>query len=241
MIDHDFELRLRTDLRKLAEPASANVRARVIAIPDEASSPLDGRPGLLRFAPLAMAAAAALIIVLISAGLFLRPPDVGPSPLPTTPSAEPSASMLPDLPLPGFGPAPPGQYGWTSSDLGRDGLHHVLRDGSEISLMFSTFDCFPAPGNEDPVSVTIAGLNGLYLEPYEPPVTFGGPNGGETTGAYALPIGDQTLCVYLTWDPTTPPDQLEAGRKVVESIRGQSIGDYTIRITFTLPGGWDTG
>jgi hypothetical protein len=149
--------------------------------------------------------------------------------------------MLPNLPMPGFGPAPPGQYGWSSAEFGPDGLHHVLRDGSETSLSFAAGDCFPAAGNDDPVSVRVAGLDGLYLEPYEPAVTFGGPKGGETTGAYALPIGDQTLCVYLTWDPTTPPDELEAGRKVVESIRGQLIGDYTIRINFTLPGGWDTG
>ena len=37
---------------------------------------------------------------------------------------------------------------------------------------------------------------------------FPGPRGGQTTGAYALPIGDRTLCVYLTWDAATTQDEL---------------------------------
>jgi hypothetical protein len=61
-----------------------------------------------------------------------------------------------------------------------------------------------------------------------------------TTGAYALPIGGRTLCVYLTWDASTTPDELDAARQVVESIRGQAYGSG-IRIIFALPVGWDTG
>ena len=67
------------------------------------------------------------------------------------------------------------------------------------------------------------------------------PRGGATTGAYALAIGDRTLCVYLTWDPDSPQDEVEAARQVVESIRGQPFGQDGIRINFTLPAGWDTG
>ena len=58
--------------------------------------------------------------------------------------------------------------------------------------------------------------------------------------AYALAIGDRTLCVYLTWDPDTTQDELESARQVVESLRGQPFGDNGIRI-ITLPEGWDTG
>ncbi|MBA2374494.1 MAG: hypothetical protein H0V74_09905, partial [Chloroflexi bacterium] len=64
--------------------------------------------------------------------------------------------------------------------------------------------------------------------------------GGETTAAYALPIGDRTLCAYLTWDAATTPDELNAAREVLESIRGQPFGQDGIRINFTLPAGWDT-
>ena len=48
------------------------------------------------------------------------------------------------------------------------------------------------------------------------------------------------VCVYLTWDASTTPEELDAARQVVESIRGQTYGSG-IRIVFTLPEGWDTG
>ena len=78
MTDHDFELRLRDDLRKLPEPARAALRASVIAIPDEVPSSLGRRltpgwtfPALLRFAALGLAAAAVLVVVLIGSGLLV--------------------------------------------------------------------------------------------------------------------------------------------------------------------------
>ena len=91
--------------------------------------------------------------------------------------------------------------------------------------------------------MTVAGLDGLYVEPYEDPAVMfmPPPRGSAVTGAYALAVGDRTLCVYLTWDPDTTQSELEAARQVVESLRGQPIGRDGIRITFTLPDGWDTG
>jgi hypothetical protein len=91
------------------------------------------------------------------------------------------------------------------------------------------------------VPVTVAGLDGLYVEPYEDPDVLFNRRGAETTGAYALAIGDRTLCVYLSWDPDTTQDELKAARQVVESIRGQPFGSDGIRINFTLPARWDTG
>lgn len=100
MTDHEFELRLRTDLRGLAEPASVDLRTRVIAIADEVPTVVDGSlmpdwrsPVVLRFAPLALVAAALLVMALVGIGLFLRRPDVGPAPAPFT--TEPSASATP--------------------------------------------------------------------------------------------------------------------------------------------------
>ena len=46
---------------------------------------------MLRFAPVAMAAGAVLVAVVIGVGLLVRPPEIGPSPGPVTPS-EPAAS-----------------------------------------------------------------------------------------------------------------------------------------------------
>lgn len=193
-----------------------------------------------------------LLPMLLLMAACSAPPPVEPEPSASVepePSAsvepEPSALMLPDLPLPGMGlNEPAGEYGWTGALGSTGGMHYVVADGSEFrqtQLVFAVEnDCFGAAG--DPVPVTVAGLDGLYVEPNEDSsMTFGTRRGGETTGAYALPIGDRTLCVYLTWDPATTPDELEAARQVVESIRGQPFGPDGIRITFTLPARWDTG
>jgi hypothetical protein len=165
----------------------------------------------------------------------------------TVGSAEPSASTLPDLSLPRYPPSVPGEYGWTGALGSRGGMHSVVAEDAssnefrQTQLVFAVRnDCFGAGG--DPVAVEVAGLDSLHVEPFERwSMTFLPPRGGETTGAYALPIGDRTLCVYLTWDPTTTEGELAAGRQVVESIRGQPYGEDGIRINFTLPAGWDTG
>jgi hypothetical protein len=165
----------------------------------------------------------------------------------TVGSAEPSASTLPDLSLPRYPPSVPGEYGWTGALGSRGGMHSVVAEDPssnefrQTQLVFAVRnDCFGAGG--DPVPLAVAGLDGLFVEPYEDSsVMFLTPRGGETTGGYALPIGDRTLCVYLTWDPTTTEVELAAGRQIVESIRGQPYGEDGIRINFTLPAGWDTG
>ena len=66
-------------------------------------------------------------------------------------------------------------------------------------------------------------------------------DGDEITRAHALAVGDRTLCVFLTWHPTTTDDELEAAAQILESIRAEPIGIDRIRITFTLDEGWDVG
>lgn len=125
-------------------------------------------------------------------------------------------------------------------------MHNVVEDGTGLRQTQITFaakdDCFAGGTATEPAPVTIAGLDGMYVEPYgDPSVQFGGPRDGFTTRAHALPIGDRTLCIYLSWGPATTPDELDAARQVVESIRGQPFGEDGIRINFTLEQGWDTG
>lgn len=175
---------------------------------------------------------------------YVEPPSIEP---------QPSASMLPELGLPDARPNQRGgQHGWTGALHARAGMHRVIENRCssgfrQTQLVFAVQnDCFPdslvATGAE-PQTVTVAGLDGLYLEgnTTDRTMLFSTPKGGETTGAYALPIGDRTLCVYLTWDPATTPDELTAVRQVVESIHGEANGPSGIRIIFRLPGGWDTG
>jgi hypothetical protein len=162
-----------------------------------------------------------------------------------TRTESPSASALPLLDMPGSRSSPAGEYGWTGTPGERTWMHHVFGDNVVYRMTQMVFavenDCFAGEGSE-PVSVTVAGIDGLYVEPYDSPVFpfMPGLEEGQTMGAYALPMDDRTLCVYLTWDASTTPDELDAARQVVESIRGQAYGSG-IRIVFTLPRGWDTG
>lgn len=154
------------------------------------------------------------------------------------------ASELPRLRMPATTASRAGEYGTTLAPTTRSwsaGMHNVEGFGETQITFAAKDDCFANGEASEPVPITIAGFDGLYVEPYEDPsVQFGRANDGSTTRAYALPIDDRTLCVYLTWDPTTTPDELDAARSVVESIRAQIHYDG-IRINFTLPGGWDTG
>jgi hypothetical protein len=172
---------------------------------------------------------------------------------PTVPAIDsgtptPSASLLPNLAMPGTRGGPAGEYGWTGELGSRTGTHKVVQmagGGYRMTqLVFAVEnDCFASREGPEPVPVTVAGLDGWYVEPYDGPGVLFMPEreSGQTTGGYALPIGDRTLCAYLTWDPTTMTEELDAARQVVESIRGQAFGTSGIRIIFTLPEGWDTG
>ena len=124
MTDHDFELRLRADLRELVnEPAPATLQASVIAIPDEVPTSRGRRlipewrvPAVLRAAPLALAAAAVIAIVLVGIGVLVRPPNIGPAPGSLSPSAIETATPMASAPPPAFD-----GYSW-SLDFGLSGL-----------------------------------------------------------------------------------------------------------------------
>lgn len=177
---------------------------------------------------------------------------------PVTPEESPKTSTtpapsLPALGLPGAsrngGGFVAGEFGWTGALGSRNGMHSVTEDSGspgtfrQVQLTFAVeADCFAYGTHPLPTPVTVAGFDGLYVEPYEDPaVLFTIPRGAATTGAYALAISDRTLCVYLTWDPETTPAELDAARQVIESFRAQPFGPDGIRITFTVPDGWDTG
>jgi hypothetical protein len=102
--ERDFEQRLRRDFRQMVdEAAPPALRAGVIAIPDVVSPTLQRRfaagwgfPPMSRFAPLALAATAVVVAILVGIGLLARSPNVGPSPVPgPTHSATPHPTTLP--------------------------------------------------------------------------------------------------------------------------------------------------
>jgi hypothetical protein len=209
-----------------------------------------------RRALLLVAALAAIVLVsaaiALGSGIIELPnptPDLTVSP---TPSAAPSAVELTVTRMPGTRSSPAGLYGTVvtrpASERGASrGMHNVVEMGTDFRQTQLTFsakdDCFVGAEGPEPVRMTVAGIDGLYVEPYDDPsVQFVfSPDHVTTTAAYALPVGDQTLCVYLSWDADTTAEELDAARQVVESIRAQATGEDRIWINFTLPSGWDTG
>lgn len=113
---------------------------------------------------------------------------------------------------------PAGKYGWTSGQGVRGWMHNVIEDPPggtrQTQIAFAVVDdCFANAPEAEPTAVTVAGLDGLYFEPYDNirlQSSTSHPGGGETTGAYARPLGDRTLCVYLRWDAATKPDELRS-------------------------------
>jgi hypothetical protein len=192
-----------------------------------------------------------VVALLVLAGCSGQSGESGsPSPSPIANSTEsPSAAELPALDMPGTRSSPAGDYGWTTGLLGsRTGMHYVVELAGGRSRMTQMVfavenNCFASGEGAEPVPLTAFGLDGWYVEPYDGPGVLFMParEEGQTTGAYALPIDGRTLCVYLTWDTLTTPDELDVARQVVGSIRGQAFGPSGVRIVFTLPEGWDTG
>jgi hypothetical protein len=214
------------------------------------------RWGQMRYLPmsnnakLGLAAAAVVALAIIGVGVLLRPPSGAPiATVVETPSPPPSASGLPTLFMPGSrGNEPAGEFGWVGAPGSITGMHNVVLVGDgtfrQTQIVFAVNDdCFGGPIASTPTAVTVAGFDARYVEPYAAPdgrIVMFNERGSETTGAYALAIGDRTLCVYLSWDPTTTPAELAAARAVIESIRAETAGG-SIRIVFTTEGGWDTG
>ena len=95
----------------------------------------------------------------------------------------PSASMLPNLGLPGTHADVAGEYGWTGALGSKAGMHSVTGTDPNnriTQLIFAVDnDCFPRAAGAEPTSVTVAGLDGLYLEPYDDPAVLFNPPGRE--------------------------------------------------------------
>lgn len=186
--------------------------------------------------------AAALMLGLVSVAGCAQ--DAGPSPSPA-----PTPAPLPVLGMPGTRSSPAGQYGWGGPAGMGGGMHKVVPDGAggwreATAMMFATGpDCLGAAGGQGrQAPVLVAGLAGVLVESYEPVVPFGGSDPGEVTQAYALAVGGQTLCLFLTWNSmSTTEEELAPMLAILDTIRAQSEPGAGVRIVFTLDDGWDTG
>ena len=168
-----------------------------------------------------------------------------PTPAPSDVAAGPSQSMLPELRMPTYGALAvkePRDYGWTGTPGSSADMHNVHL-GTEIvfGVEGEPGDCFARGEGPEPTPTTLGGFDGLYVEPYgDDPVARFEPRGEVTTGAYALAIGDRTLCVYLSWGASTTSSERAAALDVIANLRAQPFGDDGVRIVFTTLG-WDNG
>ena len=155
----------------------------------------------------------------------------------------PATSSLPALKLPGNAASPAGEYGWEGGPGSRAGMHKVNEGEGEVAeLIFKVGpSCLPAGAEQAAVPIRVAGFDGVSVQPFEPPVTFGSADGDETTRAHALAVGDRTLCVFLTWHSTTTAAELTAAEAILDTIRAEPVGESSVRITFMLDEGWDIG
>jgi len=216
-----------------------------------------------RFGPVRVAALGAVVVVAIAVPVLIFGGGTSTSPATTEPEStttsttvpESSVPSLPGLRLPGTSPnEPAGEYGWTGA-LGEMGwMHYVVdnptepQDYQEIQIVFAVeSDCFPHAGAAELSATTIAGYDGLFVEPYDdgPELPFDSRRKtyDDTTAAHALHIGDRTLCVYVNWRSNV--SELVLSRSgafdAVESIQAEPFGEDGIRIVFEVPSGWDTG
>lgn len=177
-------------------------------------------------------------------------PTATPNATPTatlvpTPAAAMPPSMLPDLHIPRYGAlrnTQPKDYGWTGAPGASADMHNVYLHAEMVFAVENDHpDCFARGEGPEPVPTTVAGLDGLYVEPYgdDPRARFE-PGDPVTTGAYALAVGDRTLCVYLSWGPDASATERQAARAVLDSLRAQPFGAEGVRIVFTTLG-WDNG
>ena len=217
---------------------------------------------MLRFG---LAAAVMMVAALIGINYLANPDVGGPGPAESMPmatanstpeqseaagSATASSAAVPSLAnlgLPGMSPnEPAGEYGWETGQA-PSGMHRVIEveeppRESTAMLFASGPECLgDAWDDRDARDVRVAGFDGVVVEPYEPVKTFNPPKGDEVTRAYALAVQDRTLCVFVTWHSSTTEDELREAVEILDTIRAEPIGSNGVRMTFTLPAGWDTG
>lgn len=140
---------------------------------------------------------------------------------------------------------PPGTYGWAGSSGNSNGMHWVVEDGASThqaaAMTFSAGPgCVPAIPTEGATHVTVAGLEGVVVDPFPVAVTFGSVTNA-TTRAYALAVGVRTLCIYVTFNERTTATERARTLAILDTIRAVPRGQSAIYITFELRDIWDTG
>lgn len=245
MTDHDLEQRLRAwyqaqiddrecapfelraDLSSLGAPTAATGRG--------ASGPRWSIASL-RFAPLALAAAAVVVILLVGIGLVVRPPDVGPSPGPVNPTAPTASAMASEVVYgwPDTDRNGPGVYSWDRARCGRTsaascsmGFMHNGYGSGDVEIVVRE----GATSLDGGMAVTIAGYDGVYRRL------------DALREDWIVEIEGTTITIQLSAQPGTSEAELAEAHAIIDSMRTEPRdNDLGFRLLFTLTtGDWDSG
>ena len=239
--NNDFELRLRARLREAAEPAPTHLRARIIRIPEEEVPISLGRQlptawrslAVLRFAPVALAAAAVVVIALVGIGLVVRPTNVGP-PASSIGRSAPAASPTEGEPVsvwPGYPQNEPGLYSW---DGDRDWMHNGYGSG-DVEITVTALRAGDLTGAEG-TPVTVAGHAGIYqLIDWGRVVPL--------TEKWLFEVEQTLISIELTAKSGTSPSDLAEAHAIIASMWTEPHdNDLGFRLVFRLvTDDWDSG
>ena len=235
MNDRDLERRLRgwyDDAVSSHEPAPAELRGRVAAIPVTTPAPLRRRSGRGRVALLAVAAVLLIGGAVAGAGMVRLATDVRPSPpaslLATTqPSSSPTLTASPATPAPSprLGPG----LSWTGADTSTVRGEHsatLLADGRVLVIQ----DCELTGGPADP-----GGPSETAAEVYDPATGLFSPTGSLSVGRAgysATLLPDGRVLVAGGGDCATATDN---GTWASAEIYDPATGEFTATRPMTAP------
>ena len=191
---------------------------------------------MLRFASLALAAAAVLVIVLVGAGRIMRPPDVGPPPGPITSSA-PAASATEGEVVQGWPTTrqnPAGVYSWDGSTCaGTNCIVGFMHNGYGSGSVDVTIERAGegATADEGAEAMTVAGHDGIYQRI------------DARTEEWIVNIEGTTIAIRLKAEGSTTPTELAEAHAIIGSMRTEKRDtNLGFRLIFTLTtDDWDSG
>lgn len=180
----------------------------------------------------AVTAAAIIGVNLLSEGPTVGGPSAG-STLPPIPSLSPVPLPV-DAAIvygwPGVRSNPAGRYSWNVRH--ESWMHNPNNEGVGVSITFSASSNAYESG---PTTVTVAGYNGTYQEL---PTGADGPR----KELWIVDIGTTRVAITVAAEPSTTEADLAEAYAIIESIRNEpKTHGAGVRLTFTLPNGWDSG
>lgn len=121
-----------------------------------------------------------------------------------------------------------GRYSW---DGRKSWMHNPSDHDIGVSIIFSALANHYESG---PTAITVAGYDGTYQEL---------PTGtdGVRTEIWLVDIDDTRVTFIVEAQPGTTAAELAEAHAILESIRSEPKDGARIRLTFTLPKGWDSG